>query len=73
MIEELVLRAETIFKKYGSIVTGEGMTRKELRLLERRGLVERQMMQNKKTGALINQWKPVSLAAELIGKKNKNT
>jgi len=70
--EELVLRAETIFKKYGSIVTGEGLTRKELRLLERKGLVERQLMQNKKTGAIITQWKPVSLAAELIGKKNKN-
>jgi len=73
MIEELVLRAETIFKKYGSIVTGEGMSRKELRLLERKGLVDRQLMKNKDTGALINQWKPVSLAAELIGKKNKNT
>ena len=69
--EELVLRADVIFKKYGSIVTGEGLSRKELRLLERKGFIERQLVQIKKTGAIINRWKPVSLAAELIGKKNK--
>lgn len=58
--EELVLRAEKLFAHHGSIVTGEGMTRK--------GLVERQLMKNKKTGAIINQWKPVSVSAGLIKK-----
>lgn len=66
--DELILRAEKLFAHYGTIVTGEGMTRKELRLLERKGLVERQMMQIKKTGAIINQWKPVSMSAGLIKK-----
>jgi len=72
VIEELVLRAEKLFAKYGSIVTGQGLNRKELRLLERKGLIDRQLMKNKDTGALINQWKPVSVAAGLIGEKNKN-
>ena len=71
--EELVLRAEALFKQHGSIVTGHGLMRKELRLLERKGLIERQLMKNKDTGAAINVWKPVSLAAELIAKKNKNS
>lgn len=66
--DELILRAEKLFAQHGTIVTGEGMTRKELRLLERRGLVERQVMQIKKTGAIINQWKPVSMSEGLIKK-----
>ena len=69
--EELVLRADALFKQYGKIITGHGLTRKELRLLERKGLIEGQLMENKDTGSLIYEWKPVSLAAELIAKNTK--
>lgn len=69
--EELVLRADALFKQYGKIITGHGLTRKELRLLERKGLIEKKLMKNKDTGAAINEWKPVSLAEELIAKNIK--
>jgi len=66
--EELVLRADALFQKHGKIITGHGLTRKELRLLERNGLIESQLMKNKDTGAAINMWKPVSVAKEIIAK-----
>lgn len=66
--EEVVLRAEALFRKYGSIITGHGLTRKELRLLERRGLIEKRLMKNKDTGSLIHEWKPVSVSEGIIKK-----
>ena len=66
--EELVLRADALFQRYGEIITGHGLTRKELRYLERKGLIERRLMKNKDTGAAINVWKPVSVAKEIIAK-----
>ena len=61
-------KAEAIFKQYESIVTGQGLSRRELRQLERADFIESRLMKNKDTGALIRQWKPVSLAKEIIKK-----
>lgn len=66
--DALILKAEKIFSQYGSIVTGQGLTRKELRQLERRDLIESQLMKNKDTGSLIYKWKPVSIAEAIIKK-----
>ena len=66
--EEVVLRAEALFNEYGKIITGHGLSRKELRLLERRGLVEKRLMKNKDTGSLIYEWKPVSVSEGIIKK-----
>ncbi len=66
--DALIQKAENIFSHYGSIVTGQGLTRKELRLLERASLIESQLMKNKKTGSLIYEWKPISIAEGIIKK-----
>lgn len=66
--DALILKAEKIFSQYGSIVTGQGLTRKELRLLERAFIIESQLMKNKDTGALIYKWKPISIAEGIIKK-----
>ena len=66
--EEVVLRAKALFNEYGKIITGHGLSRKELRLLERRGLVEKRLMKNKDTGSLIYEWKPVSVSEGIIKK-----
>lgn len=63
-----IKKAEEIFNRYGSIVTGHGLSRKVLRQLERDGLIESQLMKNKDTGALIYQWTPVSISKEIIKK-----
>ena len=61
-------RAEEIFNHFGKIVTGQGVSRKVLRQLEREGLIEKQLMKNKDTGAAIYEWKPVSISKEIIKK-----
>ena len=61
-------RAEEIFNQFGKIVTGQGLSRKVLRQLEREGLIEKQLMKNKDTGAAIYEWKPVSISKEIIKK-----
>ncbi len=61
-------RAEEIFNHFGKIVTGQGLSRKVLRQLEREGLIEKQLMKNKDTGAAIYEWKPVSISKEIIKK-----
>lgn len=37
--DELLARAVAVFKKDGSVYSGQGLSRNELRLLERTGLV----------------------------------
>ena len=64
-----ILKAERIFNQHGTVATGYGLSRKELRLLERQGLIEKRLMKNKDTGALIYEWKPVSYIDGLVGKK----
>ncbi len=61
-------RAEEIFNQFGKIVTGQGLSRKVLRQLEREGLIEKQLIKNKDTGAAINQWEPVSISKGIIKK-----
>jgi len=70
--DALVKRAEALFNEHGKIITGHGLTRRELRRLERVGLIERQLMRNRDTGTLIYEWKPVS-AAEGVAKDIKIT
>jgi len=43
-IDELIRRAEKIFEntKDGTILTSQGLTRRELRILERKGIIEKQ-------------------------------
>jgi len=68
-LDEATLRkAEAIFNKEGSIVTGQGLSRKVLRQMERDGLIEKRMMKNKDTGAIIYEWQPVSISKEIIKK-----
>lgn len=71
--EELSRKANVIFAqaKNSTILTGWGLSRKELRKLEREGLIEKQLMKHKETGQVIYQWKPVSPAEGLVAKKFK--
>jgi len=64
-----IKKAEALFNQYGKIITGHGLSRKELRQLEREGLIEKKLMKNKDTGQLIFEWKPVRISQEII----KNT
>ena len=64
-------KAEMIFSQYDSIVTGQGLSRRELRQMEREGFLESRLMKNKDTGAIIRQWNPISLAKEIIKKACK--
>ena len=61
-------RAEEIFNHFEKIATGQGLSRKVLRQLEREGLIEKHLMKNKDTGALIYEWKPVRISQEIIKK-----
>ncbi len=61
-------RAEEIFNHFGKIVTGQGLSRKVLRQLEREGHIEKQLMKNRDTGAAIYEWKPWSVSKEIIKK-----
>lgn len=67
--EATIKKAEAILNQSGSIVTGQGLGRKELRQLERAGYIERRLMRNKDTGTLIYEWRPVLVSKEII----KNT
>lgn len=62
-------RAEYIFSKNKRILTGQGLSRKELRLMERAGFVESQLMKHKETGQVILAWTPVQVSKGII----KNT
>lgn len=66
--EATMRKAEAIFNKEGSIVTGQDLSRKELRQLEREGIVQKRLMKNKDTGSLIYEWKPTSLSEGIIKK-----
>ena len=66
--EATMRKAETIFNQFGKIVTGQGLSRKVLRQLEREGIIEKRLMKNKDTGAAIYEWQPVSIAKEIIKK-----
>lgn len=63
-----IKKAEAIFNQYESIVTGHGLSRKVLRQMEREGLIEKQLMKNKDSGAVIYEWKPVRISQEIIKK-----
>lgn len=67
-----IAKAEAIFNQYGKITTGQGLSRKVLRQLERQGLIEKQLMKNRDTGAAIYEWKPVSISKEIIKKLDIN-
>lgn len=66
--EATIKRAEEIFNHFGKIATGQGLSRKVLRQLEREGLVEKRLMKNKDTGAAIYQWQLVSISKGIIKK-----
>ncbi len=66
-----IAKAEWIFNKFGKIATGQGLSRKVLRQLEREGLIEKQLMKNKDTGAAIYEWKPVSISKGIIKNLDK--
>ncbi len=66
--DAMTKRAEEIFNHFGKIVTGQGLSRKVLRRLEREGLIEKQLMKNKDTGAAIYEWQPVSISKGIIKK-----
>jgi len=55
---ELIEKAVRIFQiaKKGVILTGQGLTRQELRALEREGTVRKQPTKLKKSGALHYAW-----------------
>ena len=61
-------KAEDIFNKNKRILTGQGLSRKEQRQMQRAGLVESQLMKNKDTGAVICAWKPVQVSEGIIKK-----
>jgi hypothetical protein len=61
-------KAEDIFNKNKRILTGQGLSRKELRQMQRAGLVESQLMKHKDTGQAIYAWKPVSVSEGIIKK-----
>ena len=59
-------RAEELFNHFGKLYTGQGLSRKVLRQLERQGIIDKQLMKNKDTGAAIYEWKPVSISKGII-------
>jgi len=74
--DELVKKAEEVFARLEkrTIVAGKGLTRQELRALERKGIVERiPIRQTAKyvgeTGAMQYTYRLVSYSQELIYKK----
>lgn len=52
-------KAEAIFNKNKRILTGQGLSRRELRQLQKAGLVKSQLMKNKDNGQIIHAWQPV--------------
>jgi len=66
--EATLEKAEALFNEYGTIITGHGLSRRELRQMERAGYVEKRLMKNKDTGSLIYEWKPVQISREIIKK-----
>jgi hypothetical protein len=63
-----IKKAEAIFKKHKIVATGYGLSRRELRMLERAGLVEKRLMKNKDSGTVIYEWTPISIAEGIIKK-----
>ena len=61
-----IKRAEAIFNQFGKIATGQGLSRKVLRQLERQGIVEKRLMKNDKTGAAIYEWQLMSISEDII-------
>lgn len=70
LTDATIEKAEAVFNQAhdGRIVTGQGLNRKELRQLERAGIIESRLMKNKDTGAVIYEWKPVSVSEGIIKK-----
>ena len=66
--DAIIEKAEAIFNKNKRILTGQGLSRKELRQLQRAGLIESQMMKHTDTGQAIYAWKPVSASEGIIKK-----
>ena len=53
---ELIEKATKIFQFKSMILTGQGLSRQELRALEREGTVSRKPSRLKKSGAVHNAW-----------------
>ncbi|MCK5127915.1 MAG: hypothetical protein KAR42_16780 [candidate division Zixibacteria bacterium] len=70
---ELIEKATRIFKtaKNGIIFTGRGLTRQELRALERDGMIKRKSARFKKSGSTINAWHINPSFGNLYGKKTQ--
>jgi len=71
LTDATIKKAEMLFKnsRDGRVLTGYGLSRRELKLMEREGLIEKQLMKHKETGQMIYAWKPISVSKEII----KNT
>lgn len=63
-------KAEMLFSQSrdGRVLTGHGLSRRELRLMERAGLVTKQLMKHKETGQVIFAWTPVAVSEGIIKK-----
>ncbi len=59
-------KAEAIFNRNKRILTGQGLSRKELRQLQRAGLIESQLMKNTDKGQIILAWQPVQVSEGVI-------
>ena len=55
--EELLDKALTVFNRNSVILTGQGLSRQELRALEREGTVRKQQSRLKKSGAIHHAWR----------------
>jgi hypothetical protein len=53
--EKLLEKAEEVFWDHHQILTGQGLSRNELRKLERAGIIKKRMTKNK-AGTLIYLW-----------------
>jgi len=61
-------KAEAIFNKNKRILTGQGLSRKQLRQMQRAGLIESQLMKHTDTGQAIYAWKPVQVSEGIVKK-----
>lgn len=70
---ELIEKAVRIFStaKKGIILTGQGLSRQELRALEREGTVRKQPAKLKGLGVVINAWHINPSFGNLYGEKTK--
>lgn len=70
LTDATLAKAEILFSqaKNNTVLTSYGLSRRELRLMERAGLVTKRLMKHKETGQMIFAWKPVVLSEGIIKK-----